>query len=156
LILEIVGAVVSGTASITDVSTEVPVVDAPPLTVLDPTTIDLTYLPASFDVKVYVEVVADPMVEHVVKSVADVQLCHEYANEILIGAATKETVEVKIELTAVVPLGAVVVATTGITDLLVLLHVPEEINFFGGLSPSAFTAITYGSNTRSYHPPVML
>jgi hypothetical protein len=118
LILEIVGGVVSGTASITDVSDEVPVVAAvTPLTVLDPTTIDLTYLSASFDVSVYVELVADPMVEHVVKSIADVQLCQEYVNDMLIGAATKETVEVKVELTAVAPLGAVVVATTGVMDL---------------------------------------
>ena len=76
--LEIVGGVVSGTASITDVSNEVPVVAAvTPLTVLDPTTIDLMYLPASFEVNVYVELVAESMVEHVVKSVGDVQLCQE-------------------------------------------------------------------------------
>ena len=113
----------SGTASITDVSEEVPVVDfvCSPTgrlsIVLDPTTIDLTYLPASSAVNVYVELVAEAMVEHVVKSVADVQLCQEYAKDILIGAATKETVDVRVELTAVVPLGAVEVATTGIMDL---------------------------------------
>ena len=113
----------SGTASITDVSEEVPVVDfvCSPTErlsiVLDPTTIDLTYLPASSAVNVYVELVAEAMVEHVVKSVADVQLCQEYAKDILIGAATKETVDVRVELTAVVPLGAVEVATTGVMDL---------------------------------------
>ena len=35
----------------------------------------------------------------------------------LTGAATNETVEVSVELTAVLPLGAVVVATTGVKDL---------------------------------------
>jgi hypothetical protein len=46
-----VGAVVSGTASIMAVGADVPVADAvTPLIVLDPMTIDLTYLPASFEV----------------------------------------------------------------------------------------------------------
>ncbi len=119
-----VGAVVSGVAKIAVVRSEVSVVNAVRaaagargVTVLDPTTIDLTYLSASFDVSVYVELVADPMVEHEVKSVADVQLCQEYANDILIGAATKETVEVRVEPTAVTPLGAVLVATIGVIDL---------------------------------------
>ena len=51
MILEIVGAVVSGTASIMAVGADVPVADTvTPFTVLDPTTIDLTYLPTSFAV----------------------------------------------------------------------------------------------------------
>jgi hypothetical protein len=128
LILEIVGAVVSGTASIADVSDEVPVVaTVTPLTVLDPTTTDLTYLSASLEVSVNVELVADPMVEHVVKSVAEVQLCQEYVKDMLIGAERKETVEVKVELTAVAPLGAVEVAITGVKDLYGVLQVPDEL-----------------------------
>ena len=108
---------VSGVASITDVSDEVPVVDAvTPLTVLEPTTIDRMNLPASFDVNVYVALIAEAMVEHVVKSVADVQLCQEYANSVLIGAETKVTCEVNVEPTANVPLGALCESTTGVKD----------------------------------------
>ena len=60
---------------------------------------------------------AELIVEQVVKSIADVQLCQEYIKDVPTGAATKETVEVNVEPTAVVPLGAVEVATTGIMDL---------------------------------------
>jgi hypothetical protein len=78
-------------------------------------------------------------VEHDAKSVADVQLLQEYVKDVSTGAATKETVEVRVELTAVAPLGAVADATTGVNDLYGELHVPEDIARYGSLSPSTLT-----------------